>query len=571
MMMKIVSPILLWGTLFLLAGTTLFRPRYQAYSPDVSICGAALPSDIAPNKDGKFISIIAGTGHHHYKINTNSDSAQIYFDQGLAFYYGYHFTEALASFKEATRFDPNCTMAWWGQTLALGPYYNNYNYKMPGAVLNAKMSLQRTNNGTSAKESELANAMMQRYSSDTTNADRVHLDESYAAAMKMLTKKYPLDNDIKALYIDAVMLCHKWDFWNNDGTPKSWTPKLVSSCESILKKAPRQPAALHYYIHLTEASRNPTKALPYADVLKDLMPAVAHMVHMPTHSYQRNGLFAKGVFVNEQANTVFQKMGAAAPSLRLSKYNPIHFFAVQSYCAMNAGMYTKGRPLYLRARESIKALKPDFKNDPYSQFVYTLPQIALVRLGKWQEILQEPRPDSQWKYARIMDDFAKGLAHVRKHDISAARQYLSDLQINLADSMLAIRRMPFNKPKQSGEIAAGILYGEILFAEGKTTEAIKAFKNAVSAEDLLIYREPQEWFIPARQYLGACLLKINKPVDAELVYRDDLVYNPGNGWSQLGMHNSLKAQKKLKEARKYKALYQQAFAVGDVKPIESVF
>jgi tetratricopeptide (TPR) repeat protein len=569
--MKIVSPILLWGTLFLLAGTTLFRPRYQAYSPDVSICGAALPSDIAPNKDGKFISIIAGTGHHHYKINTSSDSAQIYFDQGLAFYYGYHFTEALASFKEATRFDPNCTMAWWGQTLALGPYYNNYNYKMPGAVLNAKMSLQRTNNGTSAKESELANAMMQRYSSDTTNADRVHLDESYAAAMKMLTKKYPLDNDIKALYIDAVMLCHKWDFWNNDGTPKSWTPKLVSSCESILKKAPRQPAALHYYIHLTEASRNPTKALPYADVLKDLMPAVAHMVHMPTHSYQRNGLFAKGVFVNEQANTVFQKMGAAAPSLRLSKYNPIHFFAVQSYCAMNAGMYTKGRPLYLRARESIKALKPDFKNDPYSQFVYTLPQIALVRLGKWQEILQEPRPDSQWKYARIMDDFAKGLAHVRKHDISAARQYLSDLQINLADSMLAIRRMPFNKPKQSGEIAAGILYGEILFAEGKTTEAIKAFKNAVSAEDLLIYREPQEWFIPARQYLGACLLKINKPVDAELVYRDDLVYNPGNGWSQLGMHNSLKAQKKLKEARKYKALYQQAFAVGDVKPIESVF
>lgn len=569
--MKTVSPILLWGILFLFAGATLVRPKYQAYPSEVSSCGAALPSDITPNKDGKFISIIAGTGHHHYSINTRSDSAQIYFDQGLSFYYGYHFTEALASFKEAARFDPGCTMAWWGQTLALGPYYNNYNYKMPGAVIIAKMSLQRANTGASAKESELANAIMQRYSSDTTNADRAHLDENYATAMRTLTKKYPLDNDIKALYIDAMMLCHKWDFWNNDGTPKSWTPELVSLCESILKKEPRQPAALHYYIHLTEASRNPAAALPYADVLKDLMPAVAHMVHMPTHSYQRNGLFAKSVLVNEQANTVYQKMDSAASGLRLSKNNPIHFFAVQSYCAMNAGMYIKGRPLYQRAKERMKALNPNFKNDPYAQFVYMLPEIALVRLGKWQEILQEPRPDFQWKYARIMDDFAKGVAHVRKRDLSAARQCLSDLQVNLADSLLAIRRMPYNKPKQSGEIAAGILSGEILFAEGKTAEAINAFKNAVSAEDQLIYREPQEWFIPARQYLGACLLKINRARDAEMVYRDDLVYNPGNGWSQLGMYISLKAQKKLKEARKYEVLYRQSFAAGDVKPIESVF
>jgi hypothetical protein len=67
------------------------------------------------------------------------------------------------------------------------------------------------------------------------------------------------------------------------------------------------------------------------------------------------------------------------------------------------------------------------------------------------------------------------------------------------------------------------------------------------------------------------ILKINKPRDAERVYRDDLIYNPGNGWSQLGMHISLKAQKKLKEAKKYKTLYQQAFAAGNVKPIASVF
>jgi len=462
-------------------------------------------------------------------------------------------------------------MGWWGQALASGPFYNSYSYKMSNTVPAVLVSLQRSNTGASAKENDLANAMLQRYSSDTTNADRVQLDQRYAEAMKMLSLKYPADNDIQVLYIDAVMLCHKWDFWNNDGTPKEWTPELVSLCEGVLKAEPQQPAALHYYIHLTEASRHPEAALPYADVLKDLMPGIAHMVHMATHSYQRNGLFAKGVDVNEQANTVYSNADAAAPYLHLSKNSPIHFFAVQSYCAMSAGMYVKGKPLYLRAKERMAALKPFYSNDPYAQFIYTLPEIAYVRLGKWQEILNEPSPNAQWKYAAILDDFAKGIAHVRNHDISDARKCLHDLRGNLSDSLLGIRRMPYNKPSQVGELAAGILAGEIFFAEGKNTEAITALKNAANTEDQLVYREPQEWFIPARQYLGSRLLKMKRAAEAEKVYREDLVANPGNGWSLLGLCNSLKAQNKIAEAAKYKLLYRKAFAAGDIKPVDSVF
>jgi tetratricopeptide (TPR) repeat protein len=572
-MRKTLLPVLLLIILFIFADAKKTGPGQEPviYFHETSLCGAQAPSAIEASKDGKYINVIAGTGNHHYPVHTSSDSAQIYFDQGLTFYYSYHFPEALASFKEATRFDVNCTMAYWGQALALGPYYNNYSYKMSSAVPAALVSLQRSNTGASTKENDLANAMLQRYSSDTTNADRKQLDQHYAEAMKLVSVKYPADNDIKVLYIDAVMLCHKWDFWNNDGIPKAWTPELVTLCEGVLKIEPQQPAALHYYIHLTEASRHPEAALPYADVLKDLMPGVAHMVHMSTHSYQRNGLYAKGVDVNEQANTIYSKMDSAAPYLHLSKNNPIHFFAVQSYCAMNAGMYVKGKPLYLRARESMAAMKPFYSKDPYAQFIYTLPEIACVRLGKWQEILKEPSPNAQWKYAVILDDFAKGMAYIRNHDITAARKCLGDLQTNLSDSLLGIRRMPYNKPRQVGELAAGILTGEIFFAEGKTAEAITALKNAVDGEDQLIYREPQEWFIPSRQYLGSCLLKVNRAAEAEKVYREDLVANPGNGWSLLGLCNSLKAQNRVGEAAKYKPLYQKAFEAGDIKPVDSVF
>jgi len=574
MLRKVIFAFSLACAVLLLTGAkkihTWLNGSDYPYRHDVSMCGVYTFESTA-DKNGKFIPVLSGLGHHHYGVFTKSDSTQIYFDQGLAFYYCYHLTEALASFKEAARFDENCTMAYWGQALSLGPYYNNYNYKMSPQVPAVLMSLQRTNTGAVTKENDLINAMMQRYSSDATNADRKQLDERYADAMHKLTVKYPTDNDIKALYIDAVMLCHKWDFWSPEGTPRPWTPEVVALCEEILKTDSLHPAGLHYYIHLTEASRHPEKALPYADILKDQMPGVGHMVHMATHSYQRNGLFVKSVVVNEDANTVYNNVDSIVPSLHLGRNNLVHVYTVQAYCAMNAGIFAKGMPVYLRARERLIAQAPVFKNSAYAQFVYMIPQIAYARLGKWPEILKGSRPDTQWKFAVILDDFAKGLAYVHNKNINSARQCLNDLRNNLSDSLLAVRVMPFNKPQQAGQIAADILSGEILYAEGKTDEAINTLKEAVNEEEKLVYREPQEWFIPARQYLGHYLLKSNKAAEAAQVYKDDLVANPENGWSLVGMYNCMKAQNKLTEATSYKLRYEKAFADADTKPVNSVY
>jgi tetratricopeptide (TPR) repeat protein len=131
--------------------------------------------------------------------------------------------------------------------------------------------------------------------------------------------------------------------------------------------------------------------------------------------------------------------------------------------------------------------------------------------------------------------------------------------------------MPFNKPAECGNIAVGILQGEILFAEGRQDSAIAVFNSAVAAEDALIYREPQQWLLPARQYLGRYLLEMNRAVEAERVYRQDLDRNPGNGWSLLGLYRSLLAQQKLTDAENVKTKSRSAFASCDVTPVASVF
>ena len=76
------------------------------------------------NATGKFIPVMPGWGNYSYTITTNNDSAQLYFNQGLTMYYSYHSREAIASFKEAAKFDSLNAMVYWGQALAMGPSYN---------------------------------------------------------------------------------------------------------------------------------------------------------------------------------------------------------------------------------------------------------------------------------------------------------------------------------------------------------------------------------------------------------------------------------------------------------------
>src|SRR5580700_10167040 len=92
-------------------------------------CGVDYQGDVEARADGKFIVALPGWGNYTYHISTLSDSAQFYFNQGLNMHYGYHMREAIASFKEASRFDPSCPMVYWGEALSMGPEYNSaHNY-----------------------------------------------------------------------------------------------------------------------------------------------------------------------------------------------------------------------------------------------------------------------------------------------------------------------------------------------------------------------------------------------------------------------------------------------------------
>src|SRR5688572_30490283 len=287
------------------------------------------------------INLLPGSGSYVWKINTKSDSAQLYFNQGINMYYGFHIIESIASFKKAAKFDESNPMIRWAEALAYGPNINDVEYKASADALTAVKKAVELNSNANEVEKALISAMEVRYSEDTTKKREV-LNQDYVDAMKAVAEKYPDNNDVLALYADAMMLQHPWDLWAVDGVPKPWQPAIQSVLEKVIKSDPMHPGANHYYIHIVEASPDPGKALHSADVLGKITPGLSHLVHMPSHIYLRTGDLDRGIANNVEAINTYKQYSTFFPASNANAFiyywHNLHMLA---NCAMLAGRYNE--------------------------------------------------------------------------------------------------------------------------------------------------------------------------------------------------------------------------------------
>ena len=63
-------------------------------------------------------------GNYSRSISTASPDAQLWFDRGLLWNYGYHHEQGIECFRKSLDHDPACVMAHWGIAYASGPNYN---------------------------------------------------------------------------------------------------------------------------------------------------------------------------------------------------------------------------------------------------------------------------------------------------------------------------------------------------------------------------------------------------------------------------------------------------------------
>ncbi|MEO6969264.1 MAG: hypothetical protein ABI217_00005, partial [Chthoniobacterales bacterium] len=217
--------------------------------------------------------IFEGLGSYQRKVTTDSAQAQRYFNQGLAFYHGFNDGEAIRSFQEAARLDPKCAMAHWGVALACGPNINLPVVPPPAAELAWKELKLAKENAAQASpvERALIEALGHRYANPQPE-DRAPLDLACADAMRNVWQKFPNDQDVGALFAEAMMDLRPWDQWTPEGQPNPGTEEVVATLEAVLKLNPKHPFANHLYIHAVEASSHPERANAEADRMRTLQP-----------------------------------------------------------------------------------------------------------------------------------------------------------------------------------------------------------------------------------------------------------------------------------------------------------
>jgi len=546
-----------------------------ACSKSESTVDTAATESEAANSDAALVikagaPLFSGLGLHTLAITASDPGVQRYFDQGLILAFGFNHAESIRSFKAAQKLDPQCAMCFWGEALAIGPNINvtsNGSVIMSDAdrltayaVLNKAIALKKF---ASVKEGDYIDALSARYNGDVST-ERMPLDLAYAEAMGQLAEKYPEDNDAAALYAESLMNTMPWNYWLGDGDPKPDTVKVISGLEHIIRNDPEHPLALHLYIHATEASLNPQRAEAAADELANLVPGSGHLVHMPAHIYWRVGRYHDASVANVRAAEVDEEYIAQcnAQGFYPALYYPhnIHFLWAAS------SMEGRSEVAISAARKVAANIRLEqIEQFPTVEFFNTIPLLALTQFGRWDELLEEPRPPEALSYSNAIWHYTRGVAFSRKGDIDAAKAEHTALQDLLGDVKVVFLDSRDYPASSLLGIANNLLRGEIAIAESNLDLAISEFSSAVDAQDALPYTEPPFWYYPTRQSLGVAHLLAGNAEEAEAVYRKDLTIYPRNGWSMYGLMQSLEAQEKFDAALEVEDKFDLIWALADVK------
>jgi tetratricopeptide (TPR) repeat protein len=484
--------------------------------------------------------------------------------------YGFNHDEAIRSFHLAAEGDPNAAMPWWGIAYSHGinindPEMSEERSRLAREAADKALSLI---GNASPVEAALVNAVSARYEFPAPG-DRSGLDQAFADAMESAYETFSEDPEVGTIFADSLMNLQSWDYWKNDGAPKGRVEDIVKVLEKTMKLHPNHPGANHFYIHTVEASKDPDRAVAAADRLRTLVPGAGHLVHMPSHIYIRVGRYADAVDANTEAveadRVYFEK--APEPAMYAIYYaHNLHFL---SYAAMMSGRFED-------AMRAACDLENDVPEEPLKAFAGLIDGImpsnfhALVRFGKWDEVLKEPAYKDYRLVSNAVRFYARSIAYSAKGNTEAARNEMAAFN----EAMKAVPEdwYIFNNPVNKVlPIAQAMIEGELLWREGKKEEAFSRLRFGIQEEDSLIYDEPPGWMLPVRHALGALLMADGRAEETEIVYHEDLERNRNNGWGLIGLQKALRAQSKNAEANSLDAKIKSAWSRADTIPTSSCY
>lgn len=538
-------------------------------------------------------------GCHSCPISTDVPEAQLWFDRGLNWTYGFNHQEAIACFRRAADFDPGCAMPRWGIAYASGPNYN-LPWDRQDAASRARTlrichdataeALSRLD-GASAVERALIHALTARYPQADPVEDLAPWDRAFADAMRAAFADHPDNLDLRTVYAESLLTLTPWKMWDlQSGQPAEGAATLEAQqvLEAAINSDPTamsHPGLLHLYIHLMEMSPWPEKALKAADVLRTLVPDAGHLVHMPTHIDILCGNYHDVVLWNQKAVEADLKYYRNEGAFNLYTGYRQHNYHFALYGAMFLGQLGPAREALKGLEETTPEAMLRISSPPmadYFESYLAMEPHVLVRFGLWDEITVSLEPPADPELYCTKTAFV----HYARTIAFAALGRVTEAEAEEHVFLAACARVPESRLMHNNrivdllEIAKEMVRGEVEYRKGNYDLAFDHLRRSVALDDALPYDEPWGWMQPARHALGALLFEQGRVDEAEAAFREDLgldgslsraSIHPDNVWSLKGLYDCLKARDEEAEGRQVKQRMDLALARADRTVAASCF
>jgi len=523
----------------LLAGVTLGAMMFGPAAVADATADRAVRDAIArPQVCGPATSALSGTpvadmvmvdgfGTGGFAIETVNPEAQAWFNHGVRLRWAFEHKESARAFKKARLLDPTCAMCAWGEAWALGPNLNGggNDDESQAAALKAARDARRMARRATPMQRQMIDALVQRYSGAKATRER-----RFAQAMDRIARRNPQDVTVAAITADAWMLkADRW--WDDDG--KAADPAITRALgilEQTLAVAPDDPGAIHLYIHLTEWSDDPHKAIPYGERLAALAPGASHLVHMPSHTFYRVGRYRDAMMSNVNAVALDRRYDGLArppggvPGMPLHGHN-IHF-------GMGGALMAGGGEQGLLLADWFLATYPDIEAaNVWRQIVANNAYAIYGRFGTAGQVAALKEPGADHPMLRVSWRYARGEAAARAGDAAAVRAEAEAIKaIREAQSFqagpMAQRRNDFT------ELSQRVLEGRAAMLEGNADAAVAAFTRAaqIQGQGDEGGDPPAIWY-PTRRSLAAALLADGDAAGAKAKVLDLLEDWPNDPYS----------------------------------------
>ena len=453
---------------------------------------------------GKF-PLIPDMGPLHHPVSTTDPIAQRYFDQGLTLLYGFNYDGAYKSFEQAGLLDEKLAMAEWGMALARGANINIDidAQRMRDAVVHierAKALLAHA----SERERDYIDALSRRYSPTPEKVDWKQLAIAYSEAMERLWKKHWKDELAKAkpnpdpdaavLYAESLMDLNPWDLWDKKGRPIHQALKILAVLTEVRDHPTTREhvGAVHYRLHVLEPSPRWRQAADEAEILRTLVPASGHLVHMPSHIALLRGDYAAAAEINRRAIEVDhdykRRVGGEDGYYRHYLAHNLHFRAVALALA------EKKAAAFEAVDQAHRFASARVEGEPGLEHYLATQTLVWARFGHWNALADAAPPAAKWQAAHALWQWGRAVAAAGRDNVTAAKHIrgIFRAEVDKVPTELSWGNATARKVL---EIAVLDLDARIAKAMGDGAEEERLLRLAAAAEKDLRYDEPPPWIV----------------------------------------------------------------------------